>query len=173
MIEENNMKKPDLHNTTSRHEVFKAPKGYFAELDKRIMLNVAQAQKADNTSEAKQTVVAADEPQTVVTINGADTMCNESKKSVRKVPFWKTELYAKVKPYIYMAAMFGGLYFGVWVYKYQQKLINEKAVASMQATTTDNGSSTQEETEDYVNEACDYMMTDSHDIMACVTDVEQ
>ena len=42
------------------------------------------------------------------------------------VPFWKSEIYAKLKPYIYMAAMFGGLYFGVWVYKYQQRLAGEK-----------------------------------------------
>ena len=134
-----NMKKPDLYNTQSQHEVFKVPEGYFEELEKRIMLRVTGTQEADGGSVVRQ-------PAATVKRSGA---------------------------YIYMAAMFGGLYFGVWVYKYQQRLISEKNVATMQKPATENNSATQEETEDYINDACDYMMTDSHDIMACVTDNEQ
>ena len=159
-----NMKKPDLYNTQSQHEVFKVPEGYFEELEKRIMLRVTGTQEADGCSVVRQ-------PAATVKRSGA--LPGEDRKRVAKLPFWKTELYAKIKPYIYMAAMFGGLYFGVWVYKYQQRLISEKNVATMQKPATENNSATQEETEDYINDACDYMMTDSHDIMACVTDNEQ
>ena len=100
----------------------------------------------------------------------ADSGASEAKPV--HTPFWKTRVYAVLKPYIYMAAMFGGLYFGIWVYKYQQRLMSEKADTTL--LSKDNGaSSSDESTEDvdtYVNEACDYMMTDSHDIVACLTD---
>lgn len=99
----------------------------------------------------------------------------EPKREAKKVPFYKTELYAKIKPYLYMAAMFGGIWFGIWVYKYQQKIVAERA----QNRTADNGQSskdtyelTAQEMEDYIDDACDYMMLDSRDIMAYVTDEE-
>lgn len=90
---------------------------------------------------------------------------------VVKVSFWKTELYAKLKPYIYMAAMFGGLYFGIWVFKYQKSLLAEKGVVAQ----TSPGSpadpidaTVDEETKEYFNDVCDYTMADSHEIMACL-----
>lgn len=99
----------------------------------------------------------------------------EPKREAKKVPFYRTELYAKIKPYLYMAAMFGGIWFGIWVYKYQQKIVAERA----QNRTADNGQSskdtyelTAQEMEDYIDDACDYMMLDSRDIMAYVTDEE-
>lgn len=130
------MMKLDLNNSTDGRKVFRAPQGYFDNLSSRVMQSVAEADDS----------VAKPKP--------------------AKLPFWKTDFYAKVKPYIYMAAMFGGLYFGVWVYKYQQRLINEKATASLNTQSMGNSA---EEVEDYVNDACDYMMTDSHDIVACLT----
>ena len=102
-----------------------------------------------------------------------DKLTGSDDCKVKKLPFYKTELYAKLKPYIYMAAMFGGLYFGIWVYKYQQRLVAEKAqMLAMQTDKDANVDLTPEEMADYIDDACDYMMLDSHDIMAYVTDDE-
>lgn len=136
------MKIPELNNQENGRGVFKAPQGYFDNLEQRIMQRV---------SEAGDTVV-----------------------SKRKVRFWKTEAYARLKPYIYMAAMFGGLYFGVWVYKYQQRVIAKKTVAAQLAgeKTSKNSETSEDEIYSYVNDACDYMMIDNHDIVACLTGAE-
>ena len=90
------------------------------------------------------------------------------------VPFWKSEIYAKLKPYIYMAAMFGGLYFGVWVYKYQQRLTGEKEKAERLANDVpaERQNASDEWIDTYVDEACDFMMPNSHDIIACLTESE-
>lgn len=136
------MNKPELHNTTAPKEHFKVPEGYFENLTGQIMSQIP----------AEQT----------------------EGKAV-KVPFWKTEIYAKVKPYIYMAAMLSGLYFGVWVYKYQQRILSEKAelAAAQKAEGQTPGTKmTAEEIDLYVDDACDYMMTDGQDIMACLTGTE-
>ncbi|MBP5629439.1 MAG: hypothetical protein J6X27_06330 [Bacteroidaceae bacterium] len=140
------MKKPDLNNTSARQEPFRVPLGYFEQLPSQVMAAIdRQVEQA------------------------------EPKREAKKVPFYKTELYAKIKPYLYMAAMFGGIWFGIWVYKYQQKIVAERA----QNRTADNGQSskdtyelTAQEMEDYIDDACDYMMLDSRDIMAYVTDEE-
>lgn len=90
---------------------------------------------------------------------------------VVKVSFWKSELYAKLKPYIYMAAMFGGLYFGIWVFKYQKSLLAEKEVVAQtsQGSSADlTDAAVDEETKEYFNDVCDYTMADSHEIMACL-----
>lgn len=144
------MKTPDLHNPQMRHEPFTTPEGYFESLTQSLMEQLpAQPSQAEPAA-----------PQ------GGEML---------KKPFWKTDLYAKVKPYIYMAAMLSGLYFGVWVYKYQQRLIGEKAQmaqsAVVQPQELDSDMSAQE-IKEYINDACDYMMASGHDIMACVTETE-
>ena len=142
------MRKPDLHNPAARREPFKVTAGYFDSLPSQVMAAI------DNQT-------ARPEP--------------EKRKAVR-VPFYRTELYAKLKPYIYMAAMFGGIYFGIWVYKYQQKIVAEKAQTLAMHKDTPLGDTrelTAEEMENYIDDACDYMMLDSNDIMAYVTDDEQ
>ena len=137
------MKSPDL-KTVAKHEPFRVPEGYFDNLAGQVMACIDQ-----------QAATGSDDCQ------------------VKKLPFYKTELYAKLKPYIYMAAMFGGLYFGIWVYKYQQRLVAEKAqMLAMQTDKDVNVDLTPEEMADYIDDACDYMMLDSHDIMAYVTDDE-
>ena len=140
------MKKPDLNNTSARQEPFRVPLGYFEQLPSQVMAAIDR-----HVEQA------------------------EPKREAKKVPFYRTELYAKIKPYLYMAAMFGGIWFGIWVYKYQQKIVAERA----QNRTADNGQSskdtyelTAQEMEDYIDDACDYMMLDSRDIMAYVTDEE-
>lgn len=84
----------------------------------------------------------------------------------------KSTLYAKLKPYIYMAAMFAGLYFGVFVFKYQRKIVEQKAMA---AATTQTVPQAEEEglaadqMDDYIDDVCDYMMVSTHDILAYVS----
>lgn len=136
------MKIPDLNKPTDGRQVFKTPDGYFENLSQRMMQGVSEAV---GPVERKNTV-----------------------------PFWKSEIYAKLKPYIYMAAMFGGLYFGVWVYKYQQRLTGEKEKAERLANDVpaERYNASGEWIDTYVDEACDYMMPNSHDIIACLTESE-
>ena len=136
------MKIPDLNKPTDGRQVFKTPDGYFENLSQRMMQGVSEAV---DPVERKNTV-----------------------------PFWKSEIYAKLKPYIYMAAMFGGLYFGVWVYKYQQRLTGEKEKAERLANDVpaERYNASDEWIDTYVDEACDYMMPNSHDIIACLTESE-
>ncbi len=136
------MKIPDLNKPTDGRQVFKTPDGYFENLSQRMMQGVSEAV---DPVERKNTV-----------------------------PFWKSEIYAKLKPYIYMAAMFGGLYFGVWVYKYQQRLTGEKEKAERLANDVpaERQNASDEWIDAYVDEACDYMMPNSHDIIACLTESE-
>ena len=140
------MKKPDLNNQSVRQEPFRVPQGYFEQLPQQVMAAI------DSSSEQA-----------------------EPKHEAKKVPFYRTELYAKVKPYLYMAAMFGGIWFGIWVYKYQQKIVAERA-QSLAMQNEKKGAETYEltaqEMEEYIDDACDYMMLDSRDIMAYVTDEE-
>lgn len=136
------MKIPDLNKPTDGRQVFKTPDGYFENLSQRMMQGVSEAV---DLVERKNTV-----------------------------PFWKSEIYAKLKPYIYMAAMFGGLYFGVWVYKYQKRLAGEKEIAERLASdvSAERHNASDEWIDTYVDEACDYMMPNSHDIIACLTESE-
>lgn len=166
------MKIPNLNNPAEGRGVFKVPQGYFDDLNKRIMQSVAEADKA--AAAGKAAVAAADKAAAAEAGKAAAPEADRPAESKRPVKFWKTELYAKLKPYIYMAAMFGGLYFGVWVYKYQQRLLQEKAVAAQTAKENSSldANATDEEIYDYVNDACDYMMADHHDIVACVTGAE-
>ena len=136
------MKIPDLNKPTDGRQVFKTPDGYFENLSQRMMQGVSEAV---DPVERKNTV-----------------------------PFWKSEIYAKLKPYIYMAAMFGGLYFGVWVYKYQQRLTGEKEKAERLANDVpaERQNASDEWIDTYVDEACDFMMPNSHDIIACLIESE-
>ena len=62
------------------------------------------------------------------------------------------------------------------VYKYQQKIVAEKAqTLAMQSDSNslDTYDLTAQEMEEYIDDACDYMMLDSREIMAYVTDDEQ
>ena len=139
------MRSPDFNINARGQEPFKVPEGYLEGLPKQIM------EAVDRQAAPSLQVVS-----------------QNSKPS-----FFKSDLYAKLKPYIYMAAMIGSIYFGVWVYKYQQKITAEKSQAIAMQTTasaSDAYELSAEEIDTYIDEACDYMMIDSHDIMAYVTD---
>lgn len=137
------MKAPNLNIEGKHQSPFTVPDGYFDSLTASVMKAVDERANAPEGS--------------------------------KRVPFFKSELYAKLKPYIYMAAMFGGLYFGMWVYKYQQRLSADKALATAKTEQAQSSaaSATDDEVYDYINDACDFMMADSHDIIACVTGDEQ
>lgn len=76
-------------------------------------------------------------------------------------PEQKVTLFARIKPYLYLAAMISGLAFGVKVYKYQQQYYAQKhqTVATVTPTQADS----------YVDEICDFAMIDDHDVFACAT----
>jgi hypothetical protein len=78
------------------------------------------------------------------------------------VPEPKVTLFMRIKPYLYLAAMIGGLAFGVKVYKYQQQYYAQKHPAVATITT--------EQADKYVDEVCDFAMIDDHDVFACATD---
>ena len=146
------MKKLDFENTTATPTGFKVPDGYFENLTAQVMANVADHKVAPGSAEP------AESPTTV------------------KVSFWQSELYAKIKPYVYIAAMVSSIYFGVWVYKYQQSLVADKEVATATAEANDAdvqllaSDMTPQEREAYVDDACDYMMTDNNDLASYLTD---
>lgn len=151
------MKAPNLNIEGKHQSPFTVPDGYFDSLTARVMKAVDE--RANAPEAAKPEVEAA----------------QQQAEGSKRVPFFKSELYAKLKPYIYMAAMFGGLYFGMWVYKYQQRLSADKALATAKTEQAQSSaaSATDDEVYDYINDACDFMMADSHDIIACVTGDEQ
>ena len=139
------MRKPDFNNAHAKRNPFQVPDGYFDGLTAQVM---AAIEKSEATTE-------------------------ERKPVAKKVPFYKTEMYAKIKPYLYMAAMFGCLYFGIWVYKYQQRIVAEKSQTLAQVSATQNDDAYEmsaQEMDDYIDDACDYMMIGHQDIMACVTE---
>lgn len=166
------MKIPDLYKNTAGNEPFKVPDGYFESLTDNIMEAVdasvkADARAAEGGAVSKSNTTGSSEG------NAGGASATEPRK---RIPFWKTEVYAKLKPYIYMAAMFGGLYFGVWVFRYQQRIIAErKEVVARKADNPAHGKdgASSDEVYDYINDACDFIMADSHDIMACVTGEDQ
>ena len=75
----------------------------------------------------------------------------------------KTNLFARIKPYLYLAAMISGLAFGIKVYKMQQQYYTGSSDKSPVAITN-------EQAEQYVDNVCDFAMINSNDIYACVTD---
>ena len=73
----------------------------------------------------------------------------------------KVTLFARIKPYLYLAAMISGLAFGIKVYKYQQQYYSQKHQVAANVTY--------KPTESYVDDLCDFAMIDDHDVFACAT----
>ena len=74
----------------------------------------------------------------------------------------KVTLFTRIKPYLYLAATICGLAFGVKVYYYQQQFLVDKNEVPVTAIT-------EEQATQYVDEVCDFMMVDDHDVYACAT----
>lgn len=74
----------------------------------------------------------------------------------------KVTLFTRIKPYLYLAAMFTGLYFGIQVFKFQAAKI-ERSKETAKTTATQS-------TEDYVDQVCNYTMIDNGDIYYYLAD---
>ena len=75
----------------------------------------------------------------------------------------KMNLFVRIKPYLYLAAMISGLAFGIKVYRIQQQYYTQSPEKSPVTMTN-------EQAEQYVDNVCDFAMINSNDIYACVTD---
>lgn len=73
----------------------------------------------------------------------------------------RVTLFTRVKPYLYLAAMFGGLYFGIHVFKYQAS-IHKPPIPSTTTTSTFV-------TDEYVDDLCNFAMVDENAIFDCLT----
>ena len=73
----------------------------------------------------------------------------------------KITLYARIKPYIYLAAMISGLAFGVKVYQYQQSRFMKQPQNQELLT--------EEEAEQIVDDVCNFAMISSDVIYAYAT----
>lgn len=156
------MKIPELNNTNAKREPFKVPEGYFEDFTAKMMTALPETEHTA-TSEKSQPSIS------IMQTTG-------EKPQASYTHFWNTSLYAKIKPYVYIAAMVGTIYFGVCIYKYYKATTeqNTTQLAQSQAPShADLENMTEQEAYEYVNDACDYMMTDSYDVIACVTDGEK
>lgn len=72
-------------------------------------------------------------------------------------------LFAKVKPYLYLAAMFCGLYFGINVIKYRQDIAKTAKVENAAAVKNANSEDV------YIEEVCEYAGIDKEHIYAYAT----
>jgi hypothetical protein len=74
----------------------------------------------------------------------------------------KVTIFTRIKPYIYLAATICGLAFGIKIYQSQKQYYAEKNQTPVTAVSEDQASK-------YVDDACDFMMIDDHDVYACAT----
>lgn len=71
-------------------------------------------------------------------------------------------IFTRIKPYIYLAATICGLAFGVKVYQIQKQYYAEKHQTPV--ATVNEAQAAQ-----FVDDACDFMMIDDHDVYSCAT----
>ncbi|MEG1579807.1 MAG: hypothetical protein RR386_00915 [Bacteroidaceae bacterium] len=74
--------------------------------------------------------------------------------------------FTRVKPYLYLAAMFIGLYFGIQVFKFQADKINKQNQVDYEQTAEIKKITTDE----YVDQICNYAMVDNEDVYTCMTE---
>ncbi len=72
-------------------------------------------------------------------------------------------LFVRVKPYLYLAALFAGLYFSINVVKNRQSIANKSKVETVAATNSTNSEDA------YIEEVCEYAGIDEDHIYAYVT----
>lgn len=103
------MKEEVLHRKISKENPFRVPDGYFESFSDRIMQQLpCDNETAEAPTEAAETAIPSH-----ATIS----------------------LFTRIKPYLYLAAMFAGLYFGIYVFKYQASMhgVAETKTADMPA----------------------------------------
>lgn len=145
------MKPIDLTTPGNHKSPFKVPEGYFEDFTAQMMSRIPEATGTEsNTARAHHVLIL----QTAGTEQPAAATPQVQHAG-------HVSLFDRVKPYLYLAATICGLAFGVHVIQYQQQLASQKtpAVATL----------TPEQADAYVDNVCDYVMIDDHDVFACAT----
>jgi hypothetical protein len=119
-----------LKNKFGKECPFTVPEGYFDKLSSDIM-----AKMPGNS------VPQMPEPEA-----NADNDTNTQRKKI----------FVKLRPYLYLAALFAGLYFGINVMKYQENV--KKAQVTHQASY--------DEYDKYLDDVCDYADISKEEIYA-------
>lgn len=130
--------KKDLWNATCRKEnPYKVPDGYFEGFTGRMMAQIPACEEA---------------------------LQEKPKEESPKEKVQPISLYTRIKPYLYLAATFCGLYFGIQVFKYQSEKIQDR----------NNNITAQQESQairdQFIEDFCDYANIDHEDIYDCVTE---
>lgn len=79
-------------------------------------------------------------------------------------PAKRPTMFARIKPYLYLAAMFGGLFFGIKVFEYSKTLSKPAATEKTASQAQTTGSE-----DEYINEMCEYAGIDKSQIYAYAT----
>lgn len=145
------MKPIEFDNPGSRKSPFKVPEGYFEDFTAQMMSRLPEASDAGTDAAKAHTVL-------MVSTNGTENAA-ASPQEARTAK--RVTLFDRVKPYLYLAATICGLAFGVHVIQYQQQLASQK--------TATVATLTPEQANAYVDNICDYVMVDDHDVFACAT----
>lgn len=135
------MKEEVLNKKMSKENPFRVPEGYFESFSERIMQQLPSAPETETTEKPLQTPVET------------------SYDTVRPV-----NLFTRIKPYLYLAAMFAGLYFGIYVFKYQASMHNSSA---RQETEHQTAIVTSDE---YIDEMFNFAMVDKEMIYECISE---
>lgn len=72
-------------------------------------------------------------------------------------------LFVRMKPYLYLAALFAGLYFSINVVKYRQSIADKPKAESVAAANNANSEDA------YIDEVCEYAGIDKDHIYAYAT----
>lgn len=136
--------KKDLWKAECRKDnPFKVPDGYFERFADSMMENLPAREITESSTANENLSTAKDETPGHRTVS----------------------LYTRVKPYLYLAATFCGLYFGIQVFKYQTARIQQER----SEITAQNEQSRMSENDKYIEDFCNYVNVDHEDIYACVT----
>lgn len=74
-------------------------------------------------------------------------------------------LFTRIKPYLYLAALFGGLFFGLQVFKYQSELMSNKTQSTAKEEPENkNTLDSQTSKEQYVDDVFNYTMIENDDV---------
>lgn len=102
------MKKEVLNDKMKKENPFRIPDNYFESFSTRIMQQLPPDETNAESSSHKKVVLRKN----------------------------KISAFERIKPYLYLAAMFAGLYFGIYVFNYQQTRLQQSS--AKQETTEES-----------------------------------
>ena len=130
--------KRDLWNAACRKKnPYKVPEGYFEDFTGRMMAQIPACE---------------------------DVLQEKSQEDSTKEEVLHISFYTRIKPYLYLAATFCGLYFGIQVFKYQSEKIQNR---NNEITAQQESQAIRDQ---FVEDFCNYVDIDHEDIYACVTE---